>query len=79
MTSPCTEIDIKCPNCGQQFKAWHRASINLNLDSFDQAYIDKISSAVCPSCQWKVALPMLVVRDDGVWEFREGKPPRDSE
>jgi hypothetical protein len=37
--------------------------MNLDLDDFDDEYLDKASSAVCPKCGRKVYFHSLVVRD----------------
>lgn len=69
MTSPIEEIEIKCPNCGMMYSSWYRPSINLNLDDFDEEYIDECSSAVCP-CKFKVYFETIVVDKEG-WHFDE--------
>jgi len=70
MTSPCEIIQIKCPKCGKVYEDWHRASFNLDLDDFDDKYIDEATSSTCPDCKHKVRHSALVVREgDGVWEF----------
>jgi hypothetical protein len=43
---------------------WFRPSINLDLDDFDEEYVDAASSAVCPNCSHKVYFENLVVIND---------------
>jgi len=47
---------------------WYRASINLDLDSFDEEYIEAASTCRCPECGHTVRLDLLMVKDD-VWEL----------
>jgi len=70
MTSPPEQITVQCPACAHIYKTYYRASMNLTLDDFDDAYIEQMSTATCPSCGHRVSLDVLVVRGDGVWEFR---------
>lgn len=72
MTSPVTEKNVVCPKCEHQYIAFYRASMNQQLDNFSEAYIKKMSTAVCPKCKTPVQFDTLVVRDDGAWEMREG-------
>jgi len=72
MSSPITEIEVLCPRCGKTYKSFYRASMNLTLDNFDEEYIEKMTTGVCPSCGHKVKLGALVVRRDGAFELREG-------
>ena len=74
MTSPIEQIEIRCPKCGTDYKDWYRASINLMLDDFDEDYLRESSTATCPSCSLTVELGGLVVREDGVFEFRSTGP-----
>ena len=39
------------------------ASVNLDLDSFDDEYLESCSTAKCPHCQHKVNLNVLLVED----------------
>jgi predicted RNA-binding Zn-ribbon protein involved in translation (DUF1610 family) len=71
MTSPPREITVICPNCGAEYQDWIRPSINLSIDTFDDDYLDRASSATCPKCKHKVSLDALIVREDGVWEIRQ--------
>jgi hypothetical protein len=47
-----------------------RGSINLELDDFDEEYIDQATSSTCPECNFEVYHQSLIVREDGVWEMR---------
>lgn len=69
MTSPPKQIRVKCPHCGTVFKDWWRPSINLQLDDFDPDYLHEATTATCPECETVVKLDVLVVREDGVWEW----------
>ncbi len=68
MTSPPEQVTVQCPGCEMTYQDWFRASINLDLDDFDEAYLDECSSAVCPSCKHKVYFEQLVVRN-GIFHF----------
>lgn len=68
MTMPVENITVQCPNCDRQYEDWYRGSVNLGLDDFDEEYLDKCSSAVCPHCQHKVYFQNLVVKD-GIFSF----------
>jgi len=63
MTSPPEDVTLVCPECGLQYKDWWRPSVNLDLDDFDEKYLEECSSAVCPSCGHKVYFDSLVVRN----------------
>ena len=54
MTSPIEDITVQCPKCGNLYEDWYRGSVNLDLDPFDDEYLDQCSSATCPECQHKV-------------------------
>ena len=66
VTSPPERIKVQCPARGRRFEDWHRPSINLDLDDFDDAYLREASSATCPACGHVSDLGMLVVKDN-VW------------
>jgi hypothetical protein len=66
---PVEPIVIKCPGCSHIFEEWYRRSANSDLDDFDEEYLDKCSSAVCPRCKYKVFLGSLVV-EDGIFFVR---------
>jgi hypothetical protein len=67
VTSPVRLITVECPDCGEVYGDWHRASINLMLDDFHGDYLDEASSATCPACGHRVALDVLVIDFDGTW------------
>jgi hypothetical protein len=68
MTSPVQRITVECPRCHEEFEDWYRASINLNIEHFDDDYIRQASTATCPSCELVVELGTLVV-DGDVWRI----------
>ena len=70
MTSPPRQVDVHCPECATVYRDWIRPSINLTLEDFDDEYMDKATSAICPNCGRKVQLDCLVVGRDGT--FRVG-------
>jgi len=69
MTMPIETIKVRCPNCQKIYKDWYRGSINLDLENFDDDYIDQCSSATCPKCGHKVYFANLVVKN-GVFQFQ---------
>jgi len=77
MSSPIEEITIICPNCQHIYDDWSRASLNLDLEYFDDEYIDECSSAVCPKCQHKVNFATLIVKG-GVF-YVDGNPEREAD
>jgi DNA-directed RNA polymerase subunit RPC12/RpoP len=74
MSSPIENVQVICPNCGKTYQDWFRASVNLTLDNFDDEYIDKCSSAICPYCNFKVYFSSLVVDRNGTFCFRRQSP-----
>jgi hypothetical protein len=76
MTSPPEQIEVQCPSCRAIYVDWWRPSINLTLDDFDEEYIQEATTAVCPRCGLRVSLGALIVREDGIWEFREAREDR---
>jgi uncharacterized protein (UPF0212 family) len=67
MTSPVETIEVACPDCGRQYETQFRASMNLQLDNFDDDYVREMSTGRCPACGHVVELGALVVGHDGVW------------
>jgi type II secretory ATPase GspE/PulE/Tfp pilus assembly ATPase PilB-like protein len=63
MTSPIKAIDVLCPQCRQQYQNWHRPSVNLDLDDFDDEYLDECASAICPNCNFKIYFGSLTVKN----------------
>jgi hypothetical protein len=43
--------------------------MNLMLDNFDDEYIERMSTATCPSCGYKARLGTLVVSPPSTFEF----------
>jgi hypothetical protein len=71
MTSPPQRITVECPACASQYGDWWRPSMNLDLEDFDDDYLEEASTATCPGCGHRVALGSLVV-EDGVWRWSFG-------
>jgi predicted RNA-binding Zn-ribbon protein involved in translation (DUF1610 family) len=46
---------VECPACGEAYRDWFRASLNLELESFSEDYIHEASTATCPGCGHVVA------------------------
>lgn len=69
MTSPPENIHILCPQCGHLYEDWYRASLNLEIDDFDEEYIKEATTSTCPECKYVVDHDVLLVRPDGVWEI----------
>ena len=63
---PPEKITIVCPRCSENYPTWHRFSVNLDLDDFDEEYVREMTTATCPACGEVVALSSLVV-DGDVW------------
>ena len=61
-------MTVECPKCETRYEDWHRASINLDLDDFDEEYLVRASTAICPKCGQVVELKTLVVEGD-VWRL----------
>ncbi len=72
MTSPPEKIIVKCPKCGIPFEDWYRASVNRELDDFDEEYLKECSTATCPACGHTIQFDMLVVDRSG--KFVLGHP-----
>jgi hypothetical protein len=43
--------------------------MNFCLEHFSDAYIQKMSTAVCPECKFKIPLDTLIVKEDGTWQI----------
>ncbi len=69
MSSPIEILHVVCPGCGNRYEAPFRASMNLRIDNFDEAYVKEMSTGVCANCGHKVALGSLIVQTDGSWRF----------
>jgi len=68
VTSPAEKVVVECPSCGNRYEDWHRASINLDLDDFDEEYLREASTATCPKCRHVVELDTLILTGD-VWRL----------
>jgi len=68
VTSPPSEVTVTCPKCAHVYQDWRRPSVNLDLDNFDEEYLDRCMSAVCPACGHKVYFSALIV-EDGVFHL----------
>ena len=71
MTSPPTKIEVECPRCASVYNDWYRASINFDLDDFDEEYLREAATATCPHCRHVIDLEMLVV-EHGIWRWHDG-------
>ena len=68
LTSPAEQITVQCPDCGELYRDWWRASINLSLgEEFDDEYLEQASTATCPRCGLKAHLDALIVQEDDTW------------
>jgi hypothetical protein len=76
MTSPPQRIRVVCPGCGREYDDWWRPSVNLDLEHFDEEYLEQCRSACCPHCGHRVEFDVLVV-ENGV--FRLGATPARTE
>ncbi len=45
--------------------------MNLDLDDFDDAYVEEASTATCPACGHKVQISNLIVEEGGRWVLSE--------
>lgn len=52
MSQPIKTTTVICPECQHRYEDWYR-TVGFG-DHFDDEYLDKCSSAVCPKCQYKV-------------------------
>lgn len=73
MSSPVQDISVICPSCHHTFTTWHRASLNLQLDNFDEDYIRSATLKVCPQCRAEIRLNSLIVGRDGIWRVAIGE------
>lgn len=74
MTSPIREVQVLCPGpaCGRLYWAFHRASVNLDLDDFSDEYLAGLNVATCDFCDHVVRLETLIVRGE-VWRARQAR------
>ncbi len=59
MTSPPRRVDFDCPRCNRRSHDYLRASINLDLDGFDDEYIDLAMSVRCSHCGMRPDKPTV--------------------
>jgi ribosomal protein S27AE len=65
MTSPIVDIEVECPDCGEQFVAWHRASVNLSLgEHWTKEELEEVKFAICPKCNGRFEKDSLIVSID---------------
>ena len=70
MTTPIEQITVECSGCGHRYEDYHRRSMNLSLDDFDDDYIEQMSTTICPEYGVKRSIRSLVVREvDNAWVF----------
>ena len=70
MTTPVEKINVECSNCGHTYEDYHRRSMNLAIDDFDDDYLEQMSTTTCPECGVKRSIGSLVVREvDNTWVF----------
>jgi restriction system protein len=62
------QIHVVCPRCNTRYEDWWRASINLQIEQFDDKYLEKASTSTCPMCDFKIRHEALIVRGDGFWQ-----------
>jgi hypothetical protein len=58
MTSPCEQIRVTCPQCGEVYETWYWALMNLSLEHFSDGYIEEMSTGTCPLAGTTSALPI---------------------
>jgi uncharacterized protein (UPF0212 family) len=71
MTSPIQTVQVVCPKCGHRYETQFRASMNLQLDEFEQDYVREMTTGTCPACDCVVELGALIIGRDGVWRQSE--------
>lgn len=62
-TSPEQEVRVRCPKCDIHFTDWWRPAINLDLDDFEEEYLERATTADCPRCHARIQLDAVVVKD----------------
>ncbi len=72
MTMPPEDVTVVCPECGTEYEDWYRGSINLQLDDFDEEYIEEATTATCPECGTVVEFGSLIVDAEGTWHVPVG-------
>ena len=65
MTSPIVDIEVDCPDCGEQFVTWYRGSVNLSLgEKWTKKELDEVKFANCPSCGGRFEKDLLIAAFD---------------
>lgn len=60
MTSPPEQIIVECPACGHCYEDWYRPSISRWLEDFSDEFIEQNSTTICPRCNCKAKLGVLI-------------------
>ena len=63
MTTPIEQITVGCSGCGHRYEDYHRRSMNLSLDDFDDDYLEQMPTTTCPECAGQRSIGSLVVRE----------------
>lgn len=62
MTSPAERVEVRCPECGEQYATYRRASINLSLgEEWTQEELRQATTSTCPACGHVAELGALVI------------------
>ena len=65
MTSPIVDIEVECPDCGEQIVTWHRSSMNLSLgEKWTKKELDEVKFANCPRCNGRFEKDLLIAAFD---------------
>lgn len=62
-------IIVKCSNCGNEYEDWYRGSINLDIDNFDNEYVEKATTTICYKCKNKELLGSVIIKDND-WKLK---------
>ena len=69
-STPVEQVTVECSDCGYRYDEYHRRSMSLELDDFDDDYLEQMSTTICPECGGKPSIGSLVVREvDNTWVF----------
>jgi predicted RNA-binding Zn-ribbon protein involved in translation (DUF1610 family) len=64
MSSPCEQVRLSCPQCGEVYETWIRRSMNLTLDPWvTPEYLKQVSTGTCPRCGHKVRIADCIVTE----------------
>ena len=65
MTSPIVDIEVDCPDCGEQFVTWYRGSVNLSLgEKWTKKELDEVKFANCLKCYGRFEKDLLIAAFD---------------